>query len=93
MNHLGIIALDDNKNTVSIDDFFSKYKEFSENYKLIEQTSRFLKVLLRHHELETVKKIADQVENGYSFRVSGSRRTYIIVFEIKNDEIVLKKLQ
>lgn len=87
-----ILASDKFSNSVSIDTFFSKFNEFLENQKLAEQTARFLKVLLRHPEPETINKITDKVENGYSFTVSGACRTYTVVFEIKNDILVLKEL-
>lgn len=87
-----IIALDEYANIVTTDKFFAKYVEFSENQKLAEQTARFLKVLLRHPELEIINKVTNKVENGYSFIVSGFCRTYTIVFEVKNDTIVLKEL-
>lgn len=87
-----ILVLDKDANTVTIDTFFSKYSEFSENQKLAEQTARFLKVLLRHPEPEIINKITDKVEKGHEFKVFGSCRTYTIVFEIKNDSLVLKEL-
>ena len=86
-----MITLSKNLNVKNIDSFFSKYNEFSRNQELLEQTTRFLKVLLRHSEPEIVNQITE-VENGRSFTVSGSCRTYTIVFEIKKNNIVLKEL-
>ena len=87
-----MITLSKNLYVKNIDSFFSKYNEFSRNQELIEQTTRFLKVLLRHSEPEIVNQITEKVENGRSFTVSGSCRTYTIVFEIKKNNIVLKEL-
>ena len=87
-----ILVLCENNNNSTVDGFFSKFEEFTENKELAEQTARFIKVLLRHPEPETVEKITDIAKNGRSFKVSGSCRTYTIVFEIKDDTVILKEL-
>lgn len=87
-----MFVLDKYADAVTIDDFFSKYPEFSENQDLAEQTARFLKVLSRHPELETINELTDKIDNGYSFKVFGSSRTYTVVFDLMNDHIVLKEL-
>lgn len=87
-----IIAIDKKANHISVDSFFSEYSEFSQNSELAEQTARFLKVLLRHPETDIIDKITTKVKKGFSFTVSGSCRTYTIVFEIKNNTIVLKEI-
>lgn len=87
-----VIAIDNDNKTNTIDNFFSKFEEFSHNKDLVEQTTRFIKVLLRHPELDTLSTICDMTETGHSFSVSGACRTYTIVFEIKNDTIILKEL-
>jgi len=86
------LVIIDGNNSASVDSFFSKFSEFSNNHDLAEQTARFLKVLLRHSEPENIDKITDKVDNGYSFSVSGVCRTYTVIFEVKKDAIVLKEL-
>lgn len=85
-----ILAFDKEMKNVSVDAFFAKHREFSENHELVEQTSRLLKVLLRHYREPEV--IAEKVENGYAFTVSGSNRTYTIVFEVQSEFILLKEV-
>lgn len=85
-----ILAVDDEMKNVSVDTFFAKHREFSENHDLVEQTSRLLKVLLRHYREPEV--IAEKVKNGYVFTVSGCNRTYTILFEVQRDSIVLKEV-
>lgn len=87
-----IIVENNDSTTKTIDEFFAKFSEFSVNHELVEQTTRFLKVLTRHSEPETINIITDKVANGRSFSVSGKSRTYTIVFEIKNNTIILKEL-
>lgn len=87
-----ILVFNQNCDSATVDDFFSKFDEFSKNKDLAEQTARFIKVLLRHPEPETIEIITDKVKNGRAFTVSGACRTYTIVFEIKNDTIILKDL-
>lgn len=86
------MVIDNDNKTATIDDFFSKFDEFSYNKNLAEQTTRFIKVLLRHPEPETLLTISDANEKGRSFLVSGTCRTYTIIFEIKNDTLILKEL-
>jgi len=86
-----ILAVNDEMKNISVDEFFAKHREFSENHELVEQTSRFLKVLLRHYRHPEV--VADEVENGYTFNVTGNNRTYTILFEIQSDSIMLKEVQ
>lgn len=82
-----VTALDENKHEISVNDFFSRYSEFSYNEKLVEQTTRILKVLLRH--LEEIEEIADKIGNKYIFSVNGVNRTYIVVFMTTKQAIVL----
>lgn len=86
-----ILAINDEMKIISVDEFFSKHREFSENHELVEQTSRFLRVLLRHYRHPEV--VANAVENGYTFSVTGRNRTYTVLFEIHSDSIMLKEVQ
>lgn len=86
-----IRAFDEDKKVISVDKFFSKYNDFSDDYKLSEQTARCLKVLTRHHRHPEV--IADVVDSGYALTVSGENRTYTILFEVEHDAIVLKEVK
>lgn len=79
-----------NDGIVSANQFFNRYNEFSVNKDLAEQTSRILKVMLRHPN--DIPHIADCLCNGYSFTVSGKDRTYTVVFDLEGDAIILKDL-
>ena len=85
-----ICAIDENMKAIGIDEFFSKYTEFSENSELAKSASRFLKVLLRHWS--SIDYIAEKYENDYYYILYGDNRTYTIVFGSENDTIILKNL-
>ena len=86
-----ICAIDENGKAISIDEFFSKYAEFSLNRELSISASRFLKVLLRHWS--NIDYIAEKSGNNYCYKLYGDTRTYTIVFgSEEKDTIVLKNL-
>ena len=72
---------------ISVDSFFAKHIEFSYNTKMVEQTTRILKMLLRHPD--SIGELADKVGEQYTFSVFGARRTYTIVFTTTDQSIVL----
>lgn len=82
-----VTALDKNKQRISVDSFFAKHIEFSYNTKMVEQTTRILKMLLRHPD--SIGELADKVGEQYTFSVFGARRTYTIVFTTTDQSIVL----
>ena len=77
-------------NNLSIDDFFDMYAEFRTNPALNFQMKRCLRILCRHPE--SIPDIVDQFQNEYSFELLGATRTYKLVFDIENGDIVLKYL-
>ena len=82
-----VTALNEKKNNISVDDFFAKHIEFSYNKKLVEQTTRILKTLLRHPD--AVEEIVDKFDEKYVFSVFGANRTYTVVFVTTTEAIVL----
>jgi hypothetical protein len=85
-----VIAWNEDEKEVSVDAFFSKYNDFSCDEKLTNQTTRFLKVLMRH--ANDVKTVADKVPDGYCFGVTGVRHTYTVFFRVTEEAIILTKL-
>ena len=86
-----VIAWNEDEKEVSVDVFFLKYNDFSCDEKLTNQTTRFLKVLMRHaNDVETV---ADKVSDGYCFYVTGVRRTYTVFFRVTEEAVILTKLR
>lgn len=86
-----LIAWNENGREVSVDVFFSNKKDFSCDEKLTNQTTRFLKVLMRHaNDVETV---ADKVSDGYCFYVTGVRHTYTVFFRVTEEAVILTKLR
>lgn len=84
-----IIAIDTNGSQISINQFFSSFEEFSNNQHLLEQTSRFLKAIIRHPTPDDIKYIAVETKQGYVFSVDGRERTYSITFEILDNFLIL----
>ena len=82
-----VTAINEYKHEISVNDFFAKSPEFMYNEKLVDQTTRILKVLLRHPN--EVEEIADKIGEKYIFSVFGAYRTYKIVFVINKQSIVL----
>lgn len=83
-----IYAINERGQVISVNEFFSKVVDFSTNPKLAKQTARYLKVLSRNSDFETLERITCPCNGNYSFEVSG----YTIVFTITNDGICLLKL-
>ena len=82
-----VIALNENNETISIDAFFAKYIEFSYNQKMVEQTTRILKLFLRHPD--AIEELADKIDEKYAFSVFGTNRPYTVVFKTTNRSIIL----
>ena len=82
-----VIALNANRQSISVDEFFAKHIEFSYNKKMVEQTARILKMLLRHPD--AVEELADMIGENYSFSVFGEKRTYTVVFTTTTQSIIL----
>ena len=55
--------------------------------KMVEQTARILKMLLRHPD--AVEELADKTGDNYSFSVFGEKRTYTVVFTTTTQSIIL----
>ena len=64
-----IIAIDTNGSQISINQFFSSFEEFSNNQHLLEQTSRFLKAIIRHPTPDDIKYIAVETKQGVRGKV------------------------
>ena len=82
-----VIALNADKQSIPVDEFFAKYIEFSYNKKMVEQTTRILKMLLRHPD--AVEELADKIGENYSFSVFSEKRTYTVVFTTTTQSIIL----
>lgn len=89
MMAMKVVAIDENGNSISVNQFFNTFEEFSLNKSLREQTSRLLKVMMRHPDPHDILYIAERSGQGYSFSVTGNERTYSISFEIKGDSLIL----
>lgn len=90
LGNMTLFAVNNDNKNISIDEFFSKFAEFSANNCLVKQTSRILNVLLRHPN--DVEQLSFTERDGYAFQVSGMFRTYTIVFHITNQSIVLTEI-
>ena len=82
-----IKAKNNRKQDISVEEFFAKYLEFSYNKNLVEQTTRILKMLLRHPD--AVEYIAVKLDDRFAFSVFGMNRKYTVVFTITNQSIIL----
>ena len=86
-----IKAVDLSGNEVDIDYFFKDFDEFSSDENLLDNSSRKLKVILRHPD--DVGYVATKSEQGYFINVEGKERTYKIYFEISPEELTLKGVE
>ena len=80
-------ALNEKSQRISVDEFFAKHIEFSYNQKMVDQTTRILKMLLRHPY--AVEELSNKIGENYAFSVFGEKRTYTVVFTITTQSIVL----
>lgn len=86
---MGIEAISLSGNIIRIDDFFSKFSEFSQNEELALETRHILKVLTR---CDDPSLFAKKVKNGYTVLLDGADRTYTLTFEMRADAVVLTAL-
>lgn len=85
-----ILAQDPSGNPISIDQFFAKYPEFSQNRSLAEETRHILRVIVRCAEPDLFAK---KRKNGYAVILDGATRTYELTFERNSNAVVLTALQ
>lgn len=85
-----ILALNPNGKMVDIQSFFSKYPEFLENTDLIDQTVRFLKVILRN--VDYFEYLTEKYNEDRSINVNGLHKVYTIVLNYDYDCLILKDL-
>mgnify|MGYP004528458747 FL=1 len=85
-----LVALDEKGRRICIDTFFEARYEFTKNDELKEETARKLRTLSRHKD--DLALFSEPYGSAHALRVHGLECTYLIVFEVSDDAIFLKKL-
>lgn len=89
-----VIAIDENsREIISVAQFLGTYEEFKYNQDLLRQTSRIIKVIMRHPSQKDIKYISTKSKQGYIFRVHGKEKIYEIEFKIKDVSLILLSIR
>lgn len=86
---MNLQAINTKEEVIDLNEFFEQFKEFTEDEELMYQTSRILKVMLRHPNQKDIMLLPTTSKCGKFFCVTDRKRTYKIYFQILDDILIL----